>query len=173
MSRLGTSLSLTAGAALIFYPLAHLVKVAFRHPIIAAACLGLMGLILLADDVFNITTVDAPSILGSTEEEIAQDHTALYCENNGYVICAYDDMKVTFVDGRAQAMAINARSFLFREYANSEDFYRYTLERSGFPYQEPTYADMNMIVWENIGGVSRVTLTSSDYMSPKEMFIER
>lgn len=171
MSRLGTSLNLTAGAALIFYPLAYLAKVAFRHPIISAICLGLMSLVLLADDVFNITTVDAPAILGSSEDEIAKDHAALYCENNGHVVCAYDDMKVTFVDGRAQAVTLNARSFLFRDYANSEDFYRYTLERSGFPYQEPSYADVNMIIWENIGGVRRVVLTSSDYMSPKDMFI--
>lgn len=173
MSRLGMTAGLTAGAALIYFPLAEMVKAAVRHPIITTIIVIFMSIIVWIDDAVEFKRVDVPTMLRMSESQIAEEYEPLLCENYGYTICRYQNMKVSFVGGYPAQIEYDADLLMSRDFSNSEDFYRHALKRTGFLYQEPVYADMNMIIWENIGGARRVILTSNSYMSPDKLTVER
>lgn len=173
MSRLGTSLAVGGIAFFIFYSIEQMLKFMFRHPILTTVIVIFMSIFVWLDDIFIIRTLDARTLMNMSQSEYAERYDPVFCENRGYTYCSYGNVKVSFLEDKPERVEYAAHLIINRDFTNSEDFYRYVLARLQLPYKEPDIANVDMIVWHNVGGISEITLTSSASMAAEKLILDR
>lgn len=164
MSKLGewTQAGVVGGGVMLFvWPFVAFFRFLFKNPILGSLVLLAMYLFIQAfqftDEVFGINSEDFSASLNLTERELSELNGAPYhCDHSGGMVasCNYQNnsAKVLFDgDGRSYQVYYDFPNLVInRDFRNNDEFYRYALDRTGFDYSAPTFANIDMIEWKGI-----------------------